>query len=291
MTRYKLSSLNRYFLIWTCFAVSPFPGKAQEVNNAFNRDTFFPKEEILVSEMPSLNKVHVFILAGQSNMAGRGQVMPEDTLIDARVWTINSNNQVILAKEPMHWYEPNLRGLDCGLSFAKKYIKSLPADEYVLIIPTAVGGSNTTQWLSDANHRGVNLLSNFKQKAALAKSLGTIEAILWHQGEGDANENAAPGYVDRIVQLFQDFRNTIGNDQLPILLGELGNFGSGKDEWMQLINQKIHELEAIIPGISVIYTGDLKDKGDKLHFDSHGQRTMGIRFAEAYLQTFSSQKK
>jgi len=35
----------------------------------------------------------------------------------------------------------------------------------------------------------------------------------------------------------------------------------------------------------IISTQDLKDKGDLLHFNSKGQRTMGKRFAKEYLKT------
>ena len=38
----------------------------------------------------------------------------------------------------------------------------------------------------------------------------------------------------------------------------------------------------------VISTYDLKDKGDKVHFDSEGQRIMGERFAKEYIKFLKS---
>jgi len=57
-------------------------------------------------------KTWVFILAGQSNMAGRGVVEAEDTITHPRIKTIDKNGNIILAKEPLHFYEPTMAGLD-----------------------------------------------------------------------------------------------------------------------------------------------------------------------------------
>ena len=100
----------------------------------------------------NINKenVWVFIMAGQSNMAGRGIVEPEDTVSDKRIFSINKDGQIIIAKEPLHFYEPERTGLDCGLSFAKTLITKIPDSISILIIPTAVGGSSISQWLGDS---------------------------------------------------------------------------------------------------------------------------------------------
>ena len=120
-------------------------------------------------------KTWVFILAGQSNMAGRGAVEAEDSVTHPRIMMINKQGQIVPAKEPLHFYEPKMAGLDCGLSFANAMIKDCPDDVSILLIPAAVGGSNIRQWLGDSVHRGVKLLSNFKEKMALAKQYGTIK--------------------------------------------------------------------------------------------------------------------
>jgi len=40
--------------------------------------------------VPAKKKVWVFVMAGQSNMAGRGQVEPEDTVANERILAINN---------------------------------------------------------------------------------------------------------------------------------------------------------------------------------------------------------
>ena len=237
-----------------------------------------------------LNKINkknvwVFIMAGQSNMAGRGIVEPEDTVSDRRIFSINKDGQIIIAKEPLHFYEPERTGLDCGLSFAKTLITKIPDSVSLLIIPTAIGGSSISQWLGDSVYRNVKLFSNFLAKLEIAKQNGIVKGILWHQGESDANEKNIPLYKQRLHLLFSKFRTEIGNNELPVLLGELGSFSNNPADF-NLINKAIHDYAAEDKNSRVISTKDLKDKGDHLHFDSEGQRTMGKRFANAYLSMY-----
>jgi hypothetical protein len=255
--------------------------------NGPSRTINFPKSMEIVNKIPDRDYVWVFILAGQSNMAGRGFVEPMDTLSEKKILTINKAGQLIYAKEPLHFYEPNLTGLDCGLSFGKTLIKNIPDSISILMIPTAVGGSSVEQWLGDSTHRKVKLLSNFRDKVDLANKYGHIKAILWHQGENDANPNDIPHYKSNLSSLFKTFRAIIGNDNLPILIGELGSFSSDHENW-NLINKKIKEYANTDSNTAIISTSDLKDIGDKVHFNSAGQRIMGQRMADEYINELNT---
>jgi len=254
-------------------------------NIAVERTAYFPKQTDMITQYPKKENVWVFIMAGQSNMAGRGIVEPKDTVSNKRILSINKAGQIILAKEPLHFYEPNLTGLDCGMSFAKAMIKKIPDSISVLIIPVAIGGSSISQWLGDSLYRNVKLFSNFKEKVELAKHYGIIKGILWHQGESDANERNIPKYEERLNALFSKFRATIENNNLPVLMGELGSYSANKKNW-KLINETIHNYSLKDKTSAVAATDDLKHKGDSVHFNSAGQRTMGKRFAETYLNNF-----
>ena len=250
--------------------------------NKDGRTRYFPKVELPVEKIPNKGNLWVFILAGQSNMAGRGLVEPQDTIPNTRIYTINEQGDLIFAKEPLHFYEPSMRGLDCGLSFGKALIEQIPDSISVLVIPTAVGGSSITQWLNDSEHRNVKLLSNFKEKVALGRRFGEIKGILWHQGESDAKLDDVPQHQSRLSQLFQTFRNISGNEKTPILMGELGSYSSN-DLWLQ-INTQIKSYVSTDPYAELINTSDLKEKGDKVHFNSEAQRHMGERFASEFIK-------
>jgi hypothetical protein len=250
------------------------------------RTRYFPREVEYVDHLPDKDHFWIFILAGQSNMAGRGLVAPEDTMANRRILVVDQNSKWVYAKEPLHYYEPALTGLDCGLSFANTLLHSIPSDISIGLIPCAVGGSSVEQWLGDSTHREVSLLTNFKNRVDFARQAGVIKGILWHQGENNANPASLPTYRDRLQELFSLFREYIQNDSLPILAGHLGAYAELEERQMHwdAINAILNEIAATDKSISVIDTRDLVHKGDKIHFDSKSQRMLGVRFAGQFLE-------
>jgi hypothetical protein len=252
-----------------------------------NRTLYFPKLTVAIEHIPKKENVWIFILAGQSNMAGRGLVEAQDTIPNKRVLTLDENNILILAKEPLHRYNNLPNGLDCGLSFGRALSNNLKDSIYILLIPTAISGSASDQWVNDELHGGVKLLTNLTNKLTSAQQYGTLKGILWHQGESDANANDVPYYKERITQIFNKFRTIAANKSLPILIGELGSF-SKNPNW-PVINQIINEYTSEDPNSITITTKELKDKGDQLHFNSKSQRIMGQKFAKAYIELTKEQ--
>ncbi len=251
-----------------------------EVYGQRERVFYFPKETEYVNQLPKKRKVWIYIMAGQSNMAGRGVVEAQDTVSHPRIITINQAHKFILAKEPLHFYEPALTGLDCGLSFAKKMISEIDSSITILLIPTAVGGSSIKQWLGDSLHRNVKLQTNFREKIEFARKHGIIKGILWHQGESDAELRLIPGYENRLHELFTQLRSYARNRKLPVFIAELGSYSKNQENW-DLINKAIHHYNSKDKNSFVINTQDLKSKEDYIHFNSEGQRQMGERFATA----------
>ncbi|UAY51141.1 sialate O-acetylesterase [Ferruginibacter albus] len=251
-----------------------------------DRTKFFPEAELKPTIIPKKENLWVFIMAGQSNMAGRGFVEPQDTLPDNRIFTINKNGDLIIAKEPLHFYEPSQTGLDCGLSFGKELKKHISDSISILLIPTAVGRSSITQWINDSTFRNVTLLSNFKQKVKIAQNYGLIKGILWDQGETDAESlSDIDLYKDRLKTLFIKFRNEIGNNSTPVLIGQLGSFSTNITNYQKL-NEQIDKYVSSDSNASIITTKDLIDRGDKIHFNSSSQRILGQRFADKFMDKY-----
>ena len=196
-----------------------------------------------------------------------------------RIITINSDNSWIIAKEPLHFYESG--GLDCGMSFAQEMLKHVPDSITIAMVPCAVGGSSVFQWLNNDEHRGVKLLSNFREKVQLGKQKGIIKGILWHQGERNANETDLPLYKDALLQSFSKFRESVVNDELPIVLGEIGRFAEPEEKagYFEEINQIIRTVADENENLYSVSSEGLGDRGDHLHFNSQGQRELGKRYA------------
>ena len=246
----------------------------------------FPKSRQKVDQLPPPDSLYIFLMAGQSNMAGRGFVEPADTLPNPRILTLDQDNTWIYAQEPLHFYEPNLTGLDCGMSFGRTLLESLPQGVSIALLPCAVGGSSIEQWLGNETHRGVALLDNFKEKVAIAQSKGQIKGILWHQGESNANPELLPSYGQKLDSLIALFRGIVQEEKLPMVLGELGSYSETKEsrENWKAINSILKKEVKGDPYLGLVKTKDLQHKGDQIHFDSEGQRKIGQRFAKTYLK-------
>jgi hypothetical protein len=251
-----------------------------------SENTSFPKQTTMANDLPSKQNVWAFLMAGQSNMAGRGTVEPSDTIPDPRILTIDQKNQIVVAKEPLHYYEPTRTGLDCGLSFARTLLKSLPDNVTILLVPTAVGGSSIQQWLEDSTWRDVKLLSNAKEKTTIASKVGVFKGILWHQGEANANTiDDIEKHPARLRALASILRDITGIKNLPFLIGELGSF-SDNAKLFQKLNDQLHAYSKTDKNSVVVSTSDLPHKGDNLHFNSEAQRKMGERFAQTFVSQF-----
>lgn len=270
------------FVLWiTVFMLFSCQDKPQ-VNKRFH-----PKQIELVQNMPATDKFWIFMLAGQSNMEGRGEVMPQDTLVNRHILTINQDNLWIYAKEPIHFNLPELTGLGSARSFAENLLNYLPEDISIGLIPCAVGGTSIEQWLYDSIAYDIELLSNFSNRLNKAKKYGTIKGILWHHGEHNARPDRIDGYSYKLEQLIMKFRSIAENDSLPIIAGELGSFSpsSSIQAYYDSINSMINRFADLEKNVSVVETPDLTSNDD-IHFDSKSQRELGKRFAFEFFDNY-----
>lgn len=241
----------------------------------------FPANIEKALTLPSKENFYLFILAGQSNMAGRGFVQSQDTISSPHVLTLDANNEWVYAKEPLHYYEPGRTGLDCGLSFGKELSSLYGKNITIGLIPCAIGGSSIEQWLGDSTYRNVTLYSNLLKKVRDAAANGVLKGILWHQGETNANTTHYKNYKEKLERFFTRLRNDIGDPALPIYAGQLASFLSRTtNPFADSVNQDLQILSVSMKNMFVINTTDLTPKSDSIHFDSRSQRIMGKRFAE-----------
>ena len=228
----------------------------------------------------NINNTWCFIMVGQSNMAGRAIVESTDNfMISNRIKFIDPSNNILIAQEPLHRYEPNIAGLDCGLSFATELLKKIPDSINILLIPCAIGGTGIDEWNNDQVHANIQLLTNLTTKVNIAKHYGIIKGLLWHQGENDANGNTI-NYEAKLKSVFNKIRTISNNDSLPIYAGELPTFDIKRfGTWYMNINNTLNSIQLEDKNVHIISTNDFTDVGDSLHFDSKSQREFGKRFA------------
>lgn len=84
--------------------------------------------------------LRLFVLAGQSNMAGRGALdeLPEDNIPNENIFVLSSEGDWKVAEHPLHYDKPALVGVGPGLSFAQRVLSSNNTQNSIGLIPCAV---------------------------------------------------------------------------------------------------------------------------------------------------------
>ena len=226
--------------------------------------------------------MHIFLLAGQSNMAGRAGVSEIDRTPHPRIFALNENDEWAIASEPLHFDKPQLAGVGPGLAFARAIAEQDPGIR-IGLVPAAVGGSGIEAWAPDGIHpqTGSHPWDDAVRRLGVAMQSGELKAILWHQGESDAKPGAAGLYKARLHDLVRRFRDVAGNDRLPVIVGQLGQFGEWSRE-RQLVNSAHENLPELVENTSFVSSDGLEHMGDGTHFAASSARELGRRYANAY---------
>jgi hypothetical protein len=227
-------------------------------------------------------QARIYLLMGQSNMAGRGVITDEyKNLQNSRVLMLNDKNTWVLAKHPVHFDKPKAAGVGPGLTFGIKLAETYPKDT-IYLVPCAVGGTSIAKWEPGAFDKATNTHpyddALLRIKEAMKK--GKIEGAIWLQGESDSNPKAAAIYLAKLALLIERIREVTQNPKLPFIVGELGRYR----ENYKLINDQLHQLPAKVAFTGFVTSEGLVHKGDTTHFDSPSATLYGARFATGMIK-------
>ncbi len=236
--------------------------------------------------LPAKENFHLFLLVGQSNMAGRGVVESQDKTAHPRVLMLNKQSVWEPAIDPLHFDKP-VAGVGLGKTFAQIVADANP-EIVVGLIPCAVGGSPISTWQPGAFYSATKShpWDDAIKRTTKALESGTLRGILWHQGESDSGDlQNANAYEKRLHELIVRFRKQLDAPDVPFIAGQLGQFA--EVPWTQartVVNAAHQSLPSKIPHTAFVASNDLQHKGDKVHFDSASCREFGRRYAEAYFK-------
>ena len=222
----------------------------------------------------------LYLLVGQSNMAGRGTVSETDRKADPRILVLNKENTWVSQGEPIHFDKPEIAGVGPGFTFAKLMADKSPGTT-IGLIPCAVGGTPISRWKP-----GADLYEQALARAKIALKSGHLKGILWHQGEAECdNEGRARAYAKNLTAVATGFRRDLNAPDVPFIAGELGEFlytrTGNKDPYSRVVNEQIDSLPTLLPHSAVVSSAGLAHKGDELHFSAEAQREFGRRYFEA----------
>jgi hypothetical protein len=220
----------------------------------------------------------LFLLIGQSNMAGRGAVGAEDKVPHPRVLVLNKAMTWAPAVDPLHWDRPDIIGVGLASTFGRVVAEAIPSAT-VGLIPAAFGGSSLDQWAIGSQH-----YTNAVNRAREALKSGKLAGILWHQGESDSGkgkEALTASYTERFTKMIAQLRKDLAAENVPVLVGEIGRFRV--DDASVEINKVLAKLPGHVPLCAFVSAEGLADKGDKLHFDAPSLKEFGRRYAKAWM--------
>jgi len=235
----------------------------------------------------------VFLLAGQSNMAGRAPVETIDQSPDPRLFVFH-DDAWLAATEPLHRDKPRVAGVGPGLAFARALLPHLPPDVTIGLVPAAFGGTRIAWWARDFDGEGQRwpdgstLYAHAVRETRRALRDGRLAGILWNQGESDIASARADGgtaYRDALVTLVAHLREDLAAPDVPFVAATLGPW---QEAHAPGLNAVLLSLPSIVSRTAVVDTlapslkGNLRAKvDDPIHYDARSSRLLGEHYAEA----------
>lgn len=218
----------------------------------------------------------LFLLIGQSNMAGRAKPTAGDRVAASGAYRLNRDDKWSPATAPLH-FDKNTAGYGPGDAFIRAYHAEHPG-ESVGVIPCAVGGSSIKTW----GEGGKNLEAAIHRLLA-AKPYGELAGVLWHQGETDALKMDESCYRNLFAQMVSCVRSEAGCE-VPVVVGEIGRFMKAESE---RINPVIAACAESTPACECVTSEGLKNR-DKFHFNRASAEELGRRYYAAWKRLAAS---
>jgi len=251
-------------------------------------------------EVPAFYVGDVWVLAGQSNMQGIGD-MTGAAKPHPLIRTFSMRREWRLATDPLHILNESpdvchhgsqcsvedgerqrregLKGVGAGIFFSREMLKRSGVPQG--LIATAHGGTSMEQWdPARKKLRGESLYFSMLESVRVTGQ--PVSGVLWYQGESDANEAVAPLYTKRMQKLVAASRHDLGLAKLPWIIVQLGRFFNTEpsypfwnsiQEQQRLLPEKIKYFETV-PAIDL-------PMDDHIHIGAEGFVTLGERMARA----------
>ena len=253
---------------------------------------------VCVCRSVSADEYDVYLLAGQSNMDGRGLVTNlsadekspvENTIIFYRNDKRSSDGWKTLT--PGFSIPPKYKGgfpsptFGPEIGFSHSMLKKNPGRKLALIKGSKGGTSLRADWKPGS--KGMpesqgpqyrDFVETIRMATKQLRDRGdtyTIRGLLWHQGESDSKSRTEV-YGRRLKELIRRIREDVGVPALPIVVGEV--FDNGKRDRVRTAIREVAQASATVGLVSSTGTAT-SDPGT--HFDAKSQLLLGERYAEA----------
>ncbi|MBO4884522.1 MAG: sialate O-acetylesterase [Clostridia bacterium] len=220
--------------------------------------------------------IHSFLMIGQSNMAGRGDIGDVPPIANPALKVLRNGRWQRLFV-PVNPDRP-FSGISLAESFADAYQRDHGVD--VGLIPCADGGTRIDQW-----REGGLLFDHAVMQARLAERTSTIAGVLWHQGESDSVPALWPSYGEKLEAFYAALIRALKLEDVPFLAGGLGDYLADnpalKDHFHD-VDRQIEAFARVHPMTAYVSASGLPGRPDNLHFNAPALREFGLRYYEAF---------
>ncbi|MEK7393546.1 MAG: sialate O-acetylesterase [Fibrobacterota bacterium] len=244
----------------------------------------------------------VFLLFGQSNMAGGAASDAEDRKTNPRVKMLAYTNCSSQGLTYNSWYTaaPNLHGCGTGMGLGD-WFGRIVADSFktdtIALIPCAVPGvdisffsknvvsSRRKDFSIPPDNHWTGAYPWMLERLKKAQEKGVISGILFHQGEADWSDTARKLWVNRVATVVKDLKADLGFADVPFLAGELRSqlSRSTNQSCCYTHNTYVATLAKTVPNGHLVSSQGLDAANDAYHLTAVGNREFGKRYAAAMI--------
>jgi hypothetical protein len=252
-------------------------------------------------QLPALSqssdfKADIYILAGQSNMSGRGALgleIPPELSPDPNILVYGNDGQSRVAAEPLDRADNQIdaisidtqAGVGPGLVFAKALRQANPKRK-IILVPCAKGGSFMAQWRPHTAQ--ATLYGSCLARVREVQGQGRLAGILWYQGESDARDILnAQLWPQRFSHLINQFRSDLNAKALHVLLIGLGDqpqVGRYADQFPHWKLVQDAQSNFVMSNVRYVSAAGLPKLDDDLHLSTQGQIELGQNAANVWLR-------
>ena len=239
------------------------------------------------AEAGDRQSINVYLLAGQSNMDGRG--------LNTELPSIyQSHRPDIQIHFEGKWYD-----LQPGLSYSHLWSKFGPELTFGRLLADNVSGTNKKIALVKYARGGTNLAVNWDPASGplyaafitqVHQALNSlpkcykpvIKGMIWMQGESDAlNGSYALKYRENLEKFIESVRAEFADANIPFVIGQISESPVyGKNG--KIVRQAQLKISQDMARAALVVTSDLKLQDD-YHYDSKGVLELGSRFANTMI--------
>jgi hypothetical protein len=233
----------------------------------------------------------VFILAGQSNMSGRGalsDLSDAERTPDPAIRLYGNDDTRRDALDPLDDATGQADGVSAdtqaavgpGLFFARALRRQ--THRAIMLVPCSKGGSSIDDWLPGGGRDTLYGSCLARVRAAG----GHVAGVLWYQGETDAEKprDVAAMWNPKFTALVRAFRRDLSASHLPVAFVQIADAPGPPDGSIQypswgLIQQQ--QARRAVGCATMVSATGLPLKEDRLHLTTAAQRVLGAKLAGA----------